>query len=101
GDRPRRPAPGAQGVADVAEERVHAATLRSRCEEPMNETPPAAAPRPIVSMRSRVLVVEDNSRTQEAIALYLRHAGYDVDLAATGAGAAALADDGQHEPLGL
>jgi DNA-binding response OmpR family regulator len=35
-------------------------------------------------MRSRVLVVDDNERTREAIALYLRHAGYAVDLAATG-----------------
>jgi DNA-binding response OmpR family regulator len=31
-----------------------------------------------------VLVVDDNERTREAIALYLRHAGYAVDLAATG-----------------
>jgi DNA-binding response OmpR family regulator len=35
-------------------------------------------------MRSRVLVVDDNERTRDAIALYLRHAGYAVDLAATG-----------------
>jgi len=42
-------------------------------------------------MRSRVLVVDDNVRTQEAIALYLRHAGYDVDVAATGPGALASA----------
>ena len=42
-------------------------------------------------MKSRVLVVEDNARTQEAIALYLRHAGYEVDLAATGPDALASA----------
>jgi DNA-binding response OmpR family regulator len=42
-------------------------------------------------MRSRVLVVEDNARTQEAVALYLRHAGYDVDVAATGPDALARA----------
>ena len=29
-------------------------------------------------------MVDDNERTREAIALYLRHAGYAVDLAATG-----------------
>jgi len=67
----------------------------------MNETPPAAAPRPIVSMRSRVLVVEDNSRTQEAIALYLRHAGYDVDLAATGPDALAVAAERQPDLIVL
>ena len=50
----------------------------------MNEPPPAAERRPIDTVRSRVLVVDDNARTREAIALYLRHAGYDVDLAATG-----------------
>jgi len=67
----------------------------------MNETPPAAVPRPIVSMRSRVLVVEDNSRTQEAIALYLRHAGYDVDLAATGPDALAVAAERQPDLIVL
>jgi two-component system, OmpR family, alkaline phosphatase synthesis response regulator PhoP len=50
----------------------------------MNETPAAAGRRPTVTMKSRVLVVDDNVRTQEAIALYLRHAGYDVDVAASG-----------------
>jgi DNA-binding response OmpR family regulator len=50
----------------------------------MKETPPAADSRLTDSMRSRVLVVDDNERTREAIALYLRHAGYVVDLAATG-----------------
>ncbi|MEO6238093.1 MAG: response regulator transcription factor [Vicinamibacterales bacterium] len=42
-------------------------------------------------MKSRVLVVEDNASTQDAIALYLRHAGYDVDLAGTGPDALARA----------
>ena len=50
----------------------------------MNETSQAAGARPIDSMKSRVLVVDDNLRTREAMALYLRHAGYAVDLAATG-----------------
>jgi DNA-binding response OmpR family regulator len=50
----------------------------------MKETPPAADSRLTDSMRSRVLVVDDNERTREAIALYQRHAGYVVDLAATG-----------------
>jgi DNA-binding response OmpR family regulator len=50
----------------------------------MKETPPAPDARLTDSMRSRVLVVDDNERTREAIALYLRHAGYAVDLAATG-----------------
>jgi two-component system response regulator ResD len=47
-------------------------------------------------MKSRVLVVEDNARTQEAIALYLRHAGYDVDVAGTGPDA--LASAAAHPP---
>jgi len=46
--------------------------------------------------RSRILVVEDNAGTQEAIALYLRHAGYDVDLASTGPDA--LAKAAAHPP---
>ena len=50
----------------------------------MNESAPPAGARPIDTVRSRVLVVDDNARTREAIALYLRHAGYDVDLAGTG-----------------
>jgi DNA-binding response OmpR family regulator len=50
----------------------------------MNETSAAAGARLSDSMKSRVLVVDDNLRTREAIALYLRHAGYAVDLAATG-----------------
>src|SRR3954466_241295 len=66
-------------------------TLPGGCEDPMNETPAAASPRPIITMRSRVLVVEDNARTREAIALYLRHAGYDVEVAATGPDALACA----------
>src|SRR6476661_7376567 len=50
----------------------------------MKETPPFAPTRPIDTVRSRILVVDDNARTQEAIALYLRHAGYEVDVAASG-----------------
>jgi len=57
----------------------------------MKETPAAPGPRLSVTMKCRVLVVEDNARTQEAIALYLRHAGYDVDLANTGPNALAAA----------
>jgi two-component system alkaline phosphatase synthesis response regulator PhoP len=57
----------------------------------MNEPPPAAAARPIVTMKSRILVVDDNARTQDAIALYLRHAGYEVLAAATGPDALAAA----------
>jgi DNA-binding response OmpR family regulator len=76
-------------------------TLRGGCEDPMNETPPAAGPRPIIMMRSRVLVVEDNARTQEAMALYLRHAGYEVDLAATGPDALALAAERQPDLIVL
>ena len=29
-------------------------------------------------MKSRILIVEDDSRTSASVALYLRHAGYDV-----------------------
>jgi DNA-binding response OmpR family regulator len=43
------------------------------------------------SMKSRVLVVDDNVRTRESIALYLEHAGYVVDLAASGPDALAAA----------
>jgi DNA-binding response OmpR family regulator len=57
----------------------------------MKEMPAARSGRPTVAMKCRILVVEDNARTQEAIALYLRHAGYEVDLAATGPGALAAA----------
>src|ERR671912_2387783 len=60
------------------------ATLSGGYEDSMNEPPTAAAERPTVTMRSRVLVVDDNTRTQEAIALYLRHAGYDVVVASSG-----------------
>jgi DNA-binding response OmpR family regulator len=42
-------------------------------------------------MKARVLIVEDNLRTRESIALYLRHAGYAVDLAGTGPEALASA----------
>jgi DNA-binding response OmpR family regulator len=38
-------------------------------------------------MRGRILVVDDDPRTSASIALYLRHAGYDVDVAADGAAA--------------
>jgi DNA-binding response OmpR family regulator len=57
----------------------------------MKETPPSVPARPIETVRSRILVVDDNLRTQEAIALYLRHAGYDVEIAATGPEALRLA----------
>ena len=57
----------------------------------MNEPPAAAGARPIVSMKSRILVVDDNVRTQEAIALYLRHAGYEVLTASNGPDALAAA----------
>ncbi len=59
----------------------------------MKEMPPPAPARPTDTVRSRILVVDDNLRTQEAIALYLRHAGYDVDVAATGPAALAAAAD--------
>jgi DNA-binding response OmpR family regulator len=32
----------------------------------------------MLNRRSRVLIVEDDVKTSETIALYLRHAGYDV-----------------------
>ena len=35
-------------------------------------------------MKSRILVVEDDPRTSASVTLYLRHAGYDVDVAASG-----------------
>ncbi|HEX6973071.1 MAG TPA: response regulator transcription factor [Vicinamibacterales bacterium] len=35
-------------------------------------------------MKSRILVVEDDPRTSAAVALYLRHAGYDVDVVSSG-----------------
>lgn len=35
-------------------------------------------------MKSRILVVEDNPRTSASVALYLRHAGYDVEVASSG-----------------
>ena len=41
-------------------------------------------------------MVDDNERTREAIALYLRHAGYAVDVAATGP--EALSAAGRHAP---
>jgi DNA-binding response OmpR family regulator len=66
-------------------------TVPEGYEDPMNETAPAGRARLTVSMRSRVLVVEDNARTQEAIALYLRHAGYEVEMAGNGVDALAAA----------
>src|SRR3954452_10447479 len=68
-----------------------APTLAAGYEDPMKEMPPAPSARPIDTVRSRILVVDDNARTQEAIALYLRHAGYDVDVAGTGPDALMLA----------
>jgi len=59
----------------------------------MKESTPAAGVRPTDTVRSRILVADDNTRTQEAIALYLRHAGYEVDVAATGPEALARAAD--------
>lgn len=38
-------------------------------------------------MRGRILVVEDDPRTSASIALYLRHAGYEVNVASDGAAA--------------
>ena len=67
----------------------------------MKETPRGRQPRLTVAMRSRVLVVDDNARTQEAIALYLRHAGYDVDVAATGPDALAAAAERQPDLIVL
>jgi DNA-binding response OmpR family regulator len=52
-------------------------------------------------MKYRVLVVDDNARTQEAIALYLRHAGYDVAGASTGPGALAAAAERQPDLIVL
>jgi DNA-binding response OmpR family regulator len=57
----------------------------------MNESSAANGARPIVTMKSRILVVDDNARTQDAIALYLRHAGYEVAVAASGPDALAAA----------
>jgi DNA-binding response OmpR family regulator len=37
--------------------------------------------------RPRILIVEDDPRTSASVALYLRHAGYEVDTAATGTAA--------------
>jgi DNA-binding response OmpR family regulator len=35
-------------------------------------------------MKSRILIVEDDPRTSASVALYLRHAGYEVDVASNG-----------------
>ena len=37
-----------------------------------------------MSTRPRILVVEDDPRTSASVALYLRHGGYDVAIAASG-----------------
>src|SRR5689334_10859127 len=66
-------------------------TVPAGCEDPMKEPSSSADVRPIVTVKSRILVVDDNLRTQDAIALYLRHAGYEVDVAATGPDALAMA----------
>ncbi len=42
-------------------------------------------------MKPRILVVEDDPRTSASVALYLRHAGYDVEQASTGTEALARA----------
>src|SRR5580765_8395397 len=76
-------------------------TLQAGYEDSMKETPPADDRRLNVAMRSRVLVVDDNVRTQEAIALYLRHAGYDVAVAATGPDALAVAAERQPDLIVL
>ena len=44
-------------------------------------------------MKSRILVVEDDPRTSASVALYLRHAGYDVDVASSGTEALERAAD--------
>jgi two-component system alkaline phosphatase synthesis response regulator PhoP len=67
----------------------------------MKETPGRHGERLSVAVRSRVLVVDDNVRTQEAIVLYLRHAGYDVDVAATGPDALAAAAERQPDLIVL
>src|SRR5829696_552215 len=77
------------------------ATLRTGCEDLMKETPRPAGDRLTVGMRSRVLVVDDNARTQDAIVLYLRHAGYEVEAAATGPDALAAAAERQPDLIVL
>jgi DNA-binding response OmpR family regulator len=67
----------------------------------MKEMPAGDPQRPSVPVRSRVLVVDDNVRTQEAIVLYLRHAGYDVAVAATGPDALAAAAERQPDLIVL
>jgi DNA-binding response OmpR family regulator len=44
-------------------------------------------------MKSRILIVEDDPRTSASVALYLRHAGYDVDVASSGTEALERAAD--------
>jgi DNA-binding response OmpR family regulator len=44
-----------------------------------------------VPARARILVVEDDPRTAASLALYLKHGGYDVETAGTGAAALDLA----------
>src|SRR4030095_1015580 len=43
-------------------------------------------------MKSTILVVDDDPRTSRSVELYLRHAGYDVTIAADGNTALAVAD---------
>src|SRR3954465_8215935 len=66
-------------------------TVLAGYEDPMNERSAARESRLMDSMKSRVLVVDDNVRTRESIALYLEHAGYAVDFAASGPEALAAA----------
>lgn len=40
-----------------------------------------------LDMPGRILVVEDDPRIAASVALYLRHGGYDVDIASTGSAA--------------
>src|SRR6185436_8060445 len=42
-------------------------------------------------MKRHILVFEDGPRTSASVALYLRHAGYDVTVAADGAAALDIA----------
>jgi DNA-binding response OmpR family regulator len=67
----------------------------------MKEMPADSPHRLSVAVKSRILVVDDNVRTQEAIVLYLRHAGYDVAVAATGPEALAAAAERQPDLIVL
>jgi DNA-binding response OmpR family regulator len=52
-------------------------------------------------MKGRILVVEDDPRTSASIALYLRHAGYAVDVASNGAEALDLSSSSRPDLLVL